>query len=117
MTPLENGIIAHLAADWVLQTDWMARNKTSLLHPSAWTHGAIQGLCLGLALGWQAGLVLGFVHMLQDTRVPVAWWMRVFKRCDKAPEAGFIGLWLDQAIHILCLALWVALFGPGSRLF
>lgn len=117
MTPFEKGIIAHLVADWVLQNDWMARNKTSLLHPSAWAHAAIQGLCLGLALGWQAGLVLGLVHMLLDTRVPVAWWIRVFKKSDKAPEASSIALWLDQTLHILCIALWLALAGPGLRLF
>jgi hypothetical protein len=111
LTPFEKALAAHLAADWVLQTDWMARNKTSLRHPAAWTHAGIQALCLGLALGWQAGLGLGFIHLLVDTRVPVLWWMRCFKRCDKAPEAGRIALWLDQAVHLLCLALWVALFG------
>jgi len=93
----------------MLQNDWMARNKTSLLHPAAWTHAAIQGLCLALALGWQAGLVLGFVHLLIDTRVPVAWWMCRCKKCEKAPEATSIAIWLDQTLHIVCIAAWVAL--------
>ena len=66
---------------------------------------------LTLALGWQAGLVLGFIHMLTDTRVPVAWWIRVFKKCGQAPEAALISMWLDQTVHILCLAGWVALAG------
>jgi hypothetical protein len=48
----------------------MARNKMSLRHPAAWTHAAIHAVCLGLALGWQAGLVLGFIYLLIDTRVP-----------------------------------------------
>ncbi len=109
LTPFERGLVAHLVADWIFQNDWMARNKTNLRHPAAWTHAAIQGVCLGLALGWQAGLVLGFIHLLIDTRVPVAWWMRVFKKCDKAPEAGSIAIWLDQTLHIVCIAVWVAL--------
>ena len=109
MTPFERGLVAHLIADWVLQNDWMARYKTSLRHPAAWTHSGIQGLCLGLALGWQAGLVLGFVHMLVDTRVPVSWWMRRFKKCGQAPEVVTIAIWLDQTVHIVCIALWVAL--------
>jgi hypothetical protein len=109
LTPFESGLVAHLLADWVLQNDWMARNKMSLGHPAAWTHAAIHGLCLGLALGWQAGLVLGVVHLLIDTRIPVAWWMRNFKKCDQAPEAGSIAIWLDQTLHIICIALWVAL--------
>jgi len=111
MTPFERGLVAHLVADWVLQNDWMARNKTRLWHPAAWTHAAIQALCLGLALGWLAGLVLGMIHLLIDTRLPVAWWMRWFKRCSQAPEVGSIAIWLDQTVHIGCIALWVALAG------
>jgi hypothetical protein len=109
MTPFERGLVAHLIGDWVLQNDWMARNKMSLRHPAAWTHGAVHALCLGLALGWQAGLVLGFVHMLIDTRVPVAWWLRWFKKCSQAPEVSTIAIWLDQTVHIVCIAVWVAL--------
>jgi ABC-type phosphate/phosphonate transport system permease subunit len=111
LTPFERGLVAHLVADWVLQTDWMARNKISLRHPAAWTHAAIQAACLGLALGWQAALVLGLIHLLIDTRVPVAWWMRVFKKCGRAPEAVWIAIWLDQTLHIGCLALWLACAG------
>src|ERR1017187_8934241 len=62
LTPFERGLVAHLVADWILQNDWMARNKMSLRHPDAWTHASIHAVCLGLALGWQAGLVLGFIH-------------------------------------------------------
>lgn len=109
LTPFEKGLIAHLVADWVLQNDWMAVNKTSLRHPAAWVHATIQGLCLGLALGWQGGLVLGFIHLLIDTRVPMDWWIRFFKKCEKAPEARSIAIWLDQTLHIACIAIWVAL--------
>jgi hypothetical protein len=109
ITPFEKGLVAHLVADWILQTDWMARNKSSLLHPAAWTHAAVHALCLGLALDWRAGLVLGIAHLLIDTRVPVAWWMQHVKKCTLAPEAGIIAIWLDQTLHILCIAAWVAL--------
>src|SRR4051812_29739473 len=111
MTPFERGLVAHLVADWVFQNDWMARNKTSLLHPAAWLHAAIHGVCLGLALNWLAGVVLAFIHLLIDTRVPVDWWMRHFKRCGQAPESGTIALFLDQTLHIVCIAGWVAWIG------
>lgn len=108
LTPFEKGLIAHLVADWILQNDWMALNKTNLRHPAGWVHAGIHGVCLGLALGWLGGLVLGFVHLLIDTRVPVDWWIRVFKNCGKAPEATSIAIWLDQTLHIACIAAWVA---------
>jgi hypothetical protein len=109
LTPFESGLIAHLIADWVLQNDWMARNKMSLRHPAAWVHAGIHGVCLGLALGWLGGVVLGFAHLLIDTRVPVAWWIQHFKRSQQAPEATTIAIWLDQTFHIVCIAAWVAL--------
>lgn len=109
MTPFEKALVAHLVADWILQNDWMALNKTRLRHPAAWVHASIQGLCLGLALGWLGGLVLGGVHLLIDTRVPVDWWMHVFKKCGRAPDVGTIAIWLDQTFHIVCIALWLAL--------
>jgi hypothetical protein len=111
MTPFERGLVAHLVADWILQNDWMAVNKRSMRHPAAWAHSGIQAVCLGLALGWQAGLVLGFIHLLIDTYVPVAWWMRHFKKCDGAPQAGAIALWLDQTLHIVAIAIWIAVEG------
>lgn len=112
LTPFERGLVAHLVADWVLQNDWMALNKTKLSHPAAWVHSGIQGVCLGLALGPLAGVVLGLVHLLIDTRVPVDWWIRCFKKCGQVPESMSIAIWLDQTLHIACIAVWVALV-PG----
>jgi hypothetical protein len=111
MTPFERGLIAHLVADWILQNNWMACHKTNLRHPAAWTHAGIHGLCLTLALGWVAGLVLGLVHLLIDTRVPVTFWMRHFKQCTNAPNADPIAIWLDQTLHIVSIAAWLALAG------
>jgi hypothetical protein len=64
-----------------------------------------------IALGWLAGLVLGITHLLIDTRVPVAWWIRVFKKSAQATEAGSIAIWLDQTLHLVCIAVWVSLLG------
>jgi hypothetical protein len=35
--------------------------------------------------------------------------MRYFKRCAKAPNADTIAIWLDQTLHIVCIAVWVTL--------
>ncbi len=108
LTPFERALMAHLVADWLLQNDWMAMNKTRLSHPAGWVHAGIHAICLGLALGPLAGAVLGAVHLLLDTRVPLEWWIRVFKKSDKVPEARLIAIWTDQVIHLATIAAWVA---------
>lgn len=108
LTLFERGLVAHLVADWLLQNDWMALNKTNLRHPAGWVHAAIHGLLLGLALGWAGGIVLGILHLLIDTGWPVNWWVRVFKKCDGAPQAALIRIATDQVIHVAAIAAWVA---------
>lgn len=109
-TPLERALVAHLVADWLLQDTWMATHKSRLTHPAAWVHGAIHGICLTLALDWQAGVFLGLLHVLVDTGVPVAWWMRVFKNVGEDPKALHVSIWTDQVTHVATIAAWIALF-------
>lgn len=111
LSPFERALMAHLIADWLLQNDWMALNKTNLRHPAGWVHAGIHCVALGLALDPLAGGVLGVVHLLIDTRVPLDWWIRVFKKSDKAPEARVIAIWTDQVLHLATIAAWLA-FGP-----
>ncbi len=111
MTPFERGLVAHLVADWLLQNDWMATYKVSLRHPAAWVHSGIQAVCLGLALGWQAGLALGIVHLLIDTRLPLRWWQRVFRQTTEGPFAPHTAIWADQVLHVAAITVWIAVVG------
>ncbi len=108
LTLFERAVLAHLIADWLLQNNWMALNKTNLRHPAAWVHAGIHAICLGLAIGPMGGAVLGLVHLVLDTRVPVDWWIRVYKGSATAPDARLIALWTDQVLHIAIIAVWVA---------
>ncbi len=111
LTLFERGLLAHLIADWLLQNDWMARNKRSVLHPAAWVHAGIQSMCLGIALGPIAGIVLGGIHLLVDTRIPMRWWQRVFRQTTEGEVALHVAIWEDQVIHIVTIGIWVALVG------
>jgi hypothetical protein len=110
MMPFEKGLVAHLVADWLLQNDWMALNKTNLRHPAGWVHALIHAVLLGLALGWLGGAVLGVLHLLIDTGKPINWWVKNFKKSDGAPHALLIRIWTDQALHIALIAAWLILF-------
>jgi len=105
------GIIAHLIADWPLQTEWMAKHKQSLRHPAAWVHSGIHGFFLLLLFPWYIAVLIAVSHLLIDTRVPLDWWMRVVKRMSKAnPQAFIIEIGVDQVFHVSVITMVVLLF-------
>ena len=107
MTIFEKALLAHLIGDWLFQNDWMAQNKTELRHPAAWVHSAIHGVLLGLALGWMGGLVLAVIHLLVDTRIPLAVWSGWLRQTRGGPLQGHVQIWADQVVHIACIAAWL----------
>ena len=113
LTPFERGFVAHLVADWLLQNDWMAKNKSSLRHPAAWVHAGIHVVLLGLALGWTAGVVLACIHMLIDTRAIMGWWRRVYGQTADGPYAIHTAIWADQVLHIALIAAYISIARPS----
>ena len=111
LTTFEAALVLHLTADWLLQNEWMAVKKLRLSHPAAWVHGSIHGVLLGLVLGWVGGVTLALLHMLVDTRVPVRWLIKHFKKCERSPDLPILLIGCDQVIHIGCIAGWIVLAG------
>lgn len=111
LSPFERGLIAHLIADWLLQNEWLAVNKMHLRHPAAWIHAAVHALLLGIALGWLSGIVLGGMHLLIDTRLPLAWWQRMIGQRRGGDIGQHIAIWSDQVLHLVCIAAWIVLWG------
>lgn len=96
------GLVAHLVADWLLQSDWMAAHKSGRRvldgersrafasgwwdrHPAAYVHAAIHMWALAAVFGLPA-IALAGVHLLIDTRVPVAWLARRVGQTPPNPE-------------------------------
>lgn len=118
------GLIAHLVADWLLQNDWMSRNKVKMLHPAGYIHAAIHGFLLSFVFGW-AFIPLAIAHLLIDFRKPVQWWSKLIRQTQPKNRVYYqrfntwqtveeiplydIGLevriWTDQVFHILCVAI------------
>jgi hypothetical protein len=117
--------VAHLAADYPLQTDHQAAHKAcsgakgwraNLAH--ALTHVAACGIALAVAavvLGEGAGVWasaaalvwIGATHAVIDRRWPVARWMRFARQAGFAQHGG--AAHVDQTAHLLVLAV-AALF-------
>jgi hypothetical protein len=98
------GSFLHLVADWILQNEWMSRHKRDLRHPAGWVHGGIHALLMTVVFPWQAAVAVGFIHVLVDTRKPLDWWLRYYKRMSDGPHRLTVEIWVDQVIHLSVVA-------------
>lgn len=91
----------HFVADYPLQGDFLAnaKQKGPLRLWHLFGHAAIHGGAVGLITG---SLALGLI----ETVVHVA--------IDEAKTRGFTTFAQDQALHVICKALWVALLYFGA---
>ena len=111
LTTFEAALMLHLLADWLLQNEWMAVNKVHLSHPAAWVHGSIHGVLLGLIFGPVGGVTLALLHILVDTRLPIRWWIKHFKKCELSADLAIVLIGCDQVLHIGCIAGWIVIAG------
>lgn len=113
--------VAHLAADYPLQTDHQAAHKAcsgakgwraNLVHAA--THVAACAVALVVAaivLGERAGVVpsvaalvwIGGTHAVIDRRWPVRWWMDHTRQASFAQHGG--AAHVDQTAHVVVLAV------------
>lgn len=100
------GVTVHLFADWFLQNHWMSTYKSNLIHPAGWVHGAIHFAFLLLVFPPLWALVIACIHILIDTRRPLAWWRKVYRQTTTGDVALHVAIWQDQVAHwlIICLA-------------
>lgn len=105
------GIVIHLFCDWILQNNWQARNKSSLLHPAAYIHSGIHLAGLLIIFPWYIALAIAVSHILIDTRVPLAWWRRFFRQTTTGDAAMHVAMWSDQVAHITILAIAALVVG------
>ena len=102
--------VAHLAADWLFQTEWMAINKVNLRHPAGYVHAGVYALFMALLFPLTVAFLIGVTHLLVDTRVPVRWWMRTVKGVAQgSPAIGAVEMGVDQVIHIMVIAFFALL--------
>jgi len=98
------GIMAHLSADWLLQNQWMADNKSTVGHPAGILHALIHALALTLVFPRRVALLLGVIHYIIDLRFLLRWWRETFRQTTTGPAALHVAIWSDQTAHFLTIA-------------
>jgi hypothetical protein len=113
-------VVSHLVGDYMLQTDWQARNKhgaltgTSTMRRALLSHVATYTLAYVPALVWLSSSLHAWVfgiaaliavpHLVQDDGTLLAAYARVVKKADIQANPA-LGAALDQSFHILALFL------------
>ena len=95
-------LFSHWVADFILQSDWMAQNK-SKRWDALLAHCSVYGIALGiLTLNPIFGLINAFIHILVDfftSRLNSYLWDK------KEVHWFFVSIGFDQFIHFVTLIL------------
>lgn len=99
-------LVVHYVADFLLQSDWMAQNK-SKRWDALLTHTSIYSICF-IFWGWRFVLITFVLHTITDavtSRINTRLWQR------KQVHWFFASVGFDQLIHFYTLAAtywWLA---------
>ena len=111
-------VVSHLVGDYLLQTDWQARNKRNglagdpvkrralLSHVFVYTLAFVPALIwmsddLGAGVVWVAALIF-IPHVIQDDGRLLTWFILKVKGCTEETAAEIFTP-VDQSFHILTL--------------
>ena len=112
-------LIAHLIGDWIIQTYWMANEKSKhfaplLVHVASYhifTFGALYLAGVDFMKAFWATLFLAVTHALLDNRRFEFWWLRRIKKVAERDVPVWLLLGVDQSFHLILLFLvsfWLA---------
>lgn len=119
-------VVSHLVGDYMLQTDWQARNKrggltgTPTMRRALVTHIGTYTLafvpaCIWLWKSLGAGVfgiaaLIAIPHLIQDDGQLLIMYARVVKKADLTADPSLFAV-LDQSFHLLALFLTALLAG------
>jgi hypothetical protein len=119
-------VVSHLAGDYLLQTDWQAKNKRGGLGPrpvarrALLSHIATYTLAFVPALVWLAdeisawaigvGALIALPHLVQDDGRLLIGYIRAVKGSE-VPDNASIFAAVDQSFHFVALFLTALLAG------
>lgn len=99
------GLVLHWFFDWLGQNHWMAQNKANLRHPASYVHSGLHFLGLLLVFPWLPALIIALLHLLIDTRLPLAFWRGFIGQTQTGEMALHVQIWSDQVLHLVVIAV------------
>jgi hypothetical protein len=114
-------LIAHLIGDWIIQTYWMATEKSKHFLPllahvftyHLFTFGALYLAGVDFMKVVWATLFLAVTHAVLDNRRFEFWWLRKIKKVKDEEIPVWLLLGVDQSFHLTLLAFvafWLHLY-------
>jgi hypothetical protein len=114
-------LVSHLAGDYLLQTEWQARNKAGglganpvarralLAHVGTYTLAFVPALVwmadeLGVGAAVAAAVAIALPHLIVDDRRLLTLYIRTVKGCPEPVPLGLL-VSVDQSVHLI--ALWI----------
>ena len=100
-------LLLHLIGDYLLQTDWMAKNKKAKTHNGLYAcilHCFVYSLPFFYTANYRQVALISLTHFLIDRWFFVKWYMNTFGLKDfaKAPFAPWSIFVVDNTFHLLC---------------
>jgi len=97
-------IFAHLIGDYLLQNDWMAKNKKQshlicLLHIVTYMIPF-----LFVDINWLQFSLISLQHYIQDRTMFVAWFCKITNKFQSGPGIFWGHIIVDNIFHILWIA-------------
>ncbi len=117
MTLFDMLLVTHFVGDWLLQTEWQARNKAHNWRAMFYHVAMYHALILGVLIAWfgfgnfavyGVTAVLAASHALLDRRWPVQVLMRTLRLAVTHPPEAWLTIMIDQILHVVLLALAVS---------
>lgn len=112
-------LIAHLIGDWIIQTSWMANEKSKHLGPllahvftyHIFVFAALYLVGVPLAANLWATLFLAAAHAILDNRRFEFWWLNRIKKVEEKDVPIWLLLGVDQSFHLILIILvsfWIS---------
>lgn len=98
-------LVCHIIADWFLQNEYVAKNKSNWKHPCAYSHSLLHFVLYSVVTSWQIAAFIAILHFIIDLRFILVWWKNLIGQTTTGEAALHVAIWQDQGAHFIVLVI------------